>query len=191
MATTPLFLSRVVVYALTLAWAIISFSIGLNTIVKQNKLKTFLRSHDIEANTQNLVRPVVASEVFAWITAIVALVAFTGLFIRRYSATRALKIQGYVFTFLTAAIFATEIPVSQVVRKHGIRLPANTSVAAVEALGVNAEYKHIHFALWFAIIPWIEFLFTLLSAVVSFDAVRHVEPEPYSKREEAGVDAHA
>lgn len=102
----------------------------------------------------DLVGPVVAAEVFSWITAFVGLLAVIGVFASRYSTPRALKVQGYVFAFLTAAIFACEIPVSQVVRKHGIRLSGTQGgqeassqavLAAVEALGVNVEYRHIHF----------------------------------------------
>ncbi len=40
---TPLFLARLGAYTMAFAWGAISLSIGLNTVVKQNRLKSFLR----------------------------------------------------------------------------------------------------------------------------------------------------
>ncbi|KAK0209986.1 hypothetical protein DFS33DRAFT_1251664 [Desarmillaria ectypa] len=204
MAPAPLFLTRLGAYTMAFAWGAISLSIGLNTVVKQNRLKSFLRRSvallgitlklvtnstfniPLSATQSNVravdvVHPAIASEVFCVITALFSLAAVISLFAGWCAASRkSISIQAYVFTFLTVALFACQIPVSDAVRrkgveiwgwKDGVEVPTATLLEAAASLGVNPLYRHIHFILWFGIIPWFAFLFTLISAIVSFLAL--------------------
>ncbi|KAF8915249.1 hypothetical protein CPB85DRAFT_1251677 [Mucidula mucida] len=203
MARAPLFAVRLASYALAFAWGAISLSIGLNTVIKQNRLKSFLRRSvaplgiTLRLVTNNVVHPAIASEVFCVITCLFSIVALIGLFVQRGSSKQALKAQGAVFAFLTVALFACQIPVSNAVRSKGVEIwgwkdgeevPAATLLAAAASLGVNPIYKHIDFILWFGIIPWFAFLFALTSAIASFAAAGKVKDTYTSeKAREAGL----
>ncbi|KAK0477172.1 hypothetical protein EDD18DRAFT_1380498 [Armillaria luteobubalina] len=184
----PLFLARMGAYTTAFAWGAISLSIGLNMVVKQNQLKSFLRRSvaplgiTLRLVMNSVVHPAIASEVFCVITALYSLAAVISLFVGSGATSRKfITLHAYVFTFLTVALFACQIPVSDAVRrkgveiwgwKDGVAVPSETLLEAAASLGVNPLYRHIHFILWFGVIPWFAFLFTLISAIVSFSALR-------------------
>ncbi|KAK0471299.1 hypothetical protein IW261DRAFT_1425281 [Armillaria novae-zelandiae] len=118
----PLFLARLGAYAMAFAWGAISLSIGLNTVVKQNQLKSFLRRSVAPLGiTLRLVTN--TSEVFCVITALYSLAAVISLFVGSGATSRkSISFHAYVFTFLTVALFACQIPVSDAVRRKGVEI---------------------------------------------------------------------
>ncbi|KAK0440013.1 uncharacterized protein EV420DRAFT_1486107 [Desarmillaria tabescens] len=112
--------------------------------------------------------------------ALFSLAAVISLFVGSFAseARKAISIQAYVFTFLTVALFACQIPVSDAVRRKGVgdlgmarwcRGPHSNTPRKLQHRSESTLFtRHIHFILWFGIIPWFAFLFTLISAIVSF-----------------------
>ncbi|KAK0228043.1 hypothetical protein EDD18DRAFT_1099779 [Armillaria luteobubalina] len=204
MARAPLFAVRLATYFMAFAWGAISLSIGLNTVIKQNRLKSFLRRSvaplgiTLRLVTNSVVHPAIASETFCVILCVFSIFTLIGLFVSAASTKTALKAQGFLYAFITVALFACQIPVSDAVRRKGVlvsgttadgeAVPAATLLQAAASLGVDPLYRRIHFILWFGIIPWIGFLFSGLASIVSFAAVSRVEPPPVmSKAAEAGL----
>ncbi|KIY44848.1 hypothetical protein FISHEDRAFT_77068 [Fistulina hepatica ATCC 64428] len=204
MPSAPLFFTRLSIYGMALVWGIISLSFGLDATVKQNKLKSHVRhavgdTAAIRLVDNNIVQPLIAVEVFCVLTFIAGILAVIGLFIRSWSNKIMLRVQGYVWAFLTVALFATQIPYSNVLRKDTIFVqawfPNGTEFtqaqleATASALGVNLYYKHHDFLLWYAVMPWIAFLFTLLSTIVSFEA-KPIEEHSHVRDEEKKAPIH-
>ncbi|KAK0458454.1 uncharacterized protein EV420DRAFT_356112 [Desarmillaria tabescens] len=194
MARAPLFAVRLAAYFMAFAWGAISLSIGLNTVIKQNRLKSFLRRAvaplgiTLRLVTNSVVHPAIASETFCVILCVFSIGTLIGLFVSVASTKKALKAQGFLYAFITVALFACQIPVSDAVRRKGVlvsgttadgsAVPADTLLEAAASLGVDPLYRRINFILWFGIIPWIGFLFSGIASIVSFAAVSRVDPPP-------------
>ncbi|KIY44854.1 hypothetical protein FISHEDRAFT_77075 [Fistulina hepatica ATCC 64428] len=189
----PLFLPRLFLYGMACIWGIISLSLGINGIVKKSQLIKHYSSEvasegiTLDVHGSNLFAPAIASEVFCCLIALFGFLSFAGLFTRRMSTAGALKMQGFVYSFLACALFASQVPVSNTARtdsfsveafQNGVQLPAELVQAAAASFGLNLQYKSFDWIVWFAVMPWIAFLFSLLSAVASFIA----RPAPPAER---------
>lgn len=179
MARAPLFAVRLATYFMAFAWGAISLSIGLNTVIKQNRLKSFLRrsvaplgitlrlvtnSTSLSYSDRTLsdilylgvVHPAIASETFCVILCVFSIFTLIGLFVSAASTKTALKAQGFLYAFITVALFACQIPVSDAVRRKGVlvsgttadgeAVPAATLLQAAASLGVDPLYRHINFS---------------------------------------------
>jgi type IV secretory pathway TrbD component len=100
-------------------------------------------------------------------------------------ATGSLKIQAWIFTFLSLWLLATQIPYTDFVANRSARidafldgqqLPAQVVQATLAADGESAKYNKLHPAVLLAIFPWIALLFATVLIFILFAAARRRVP---------------
>ncbi|KAJ7054178.1 hypothetical protein C8F01DRAFT_497987 [Mycena amicta] len=185
----PLKLPRLISLSLAWAWALISLAAEINAFVKQNKDRTRVRSEvpeptQVTINTNDLfaagaVVTAVCGIIMALCFAFIALIAIDAN-TRSGISTRTLPIQFISLGFLSTWLFATQIAVSDFVARRSVKVSAtidgfkvpNGIVKTIEqAFGEKTAYKDFEYLRLLAVLPWFAFIFTVISAIISFLAV--------------------
>jgi len=187
---SPLRTQRLVALALAAAWSIIGGSIGLNALIKSNQTQTRFRKEappgvTLKFHINDTYQPGIIITTICASLAILTVIFLVVTLVWPKRATGSLKIQGYIFTFFSLWLLATEIPYTVAVASHrakidaflgGVQLPAQTVQGAIAAAGESDKYSKLHPAVLLAIFPWITLVFVSALIVVLFTAARRRIP---------------
>jgi len=178
---------RTIILAFAVAFGIISVGFGLNTLVKSNQQKSYIKRSvpagvTIFINTNDALRSGIVVAVASVVVAILAAISLIYDLVpkfRPYHAPKTYRILSYAVFFVTAAILSSLIALDFIARTRSAKikafqgdvpLPAEVIAATAAQLGVSAAYWSNDFIHWMAIVPWFAFLFGLLSGIELFRA---------------------
>jgi hypothetical protein len=201
---SPLRKQRLAALALCAAWYIISASIGLNALIKANRTETRFRKEappgvTLSFHINDLYQPGVVLTTVCATTALLATIFLAVTLRWPKNADGSLKIQAWIFTFLSLWLLATQIPYTVFVANRnakvdaflaGTQLPAQAVQAALAAAGESTKYSKLHSAVLLAIFPWISLISSIVLILVLFAAARRnkhsqVQATPQSDGEKA------
>ncbi|KAJ1311530.1 hypothetical protein OPQ81_010014 [Rhizoctonia solani] len=188
----PLRTPRLVLLGLTWALGVIGAAAGLNAIVKRNDQVASIK-HAVAAlritvfvNTNDLLRSGIVLAVGCLLLAIVTSI-FIGLLVldslkpsnSTPISTRTLGVQTGLLAFLTIWIFACLVAVTKFAATGsaavdaytgGIRVPDSLVHATEARLGFSRVYWDQLYVRILTVAPWVTFLFSLISTILSFVA---------------------
>ncbi|GAV98688.1 hypothetical protein F5879DRAFT_970724 [Lentinula edodes] len=191
----PLKLHRLLSLFMAFSFAVISGSVGLNSLVKSNQQTSTVKKL-LPAGTSLVVDD---NDVFhsgVVITTISALIALLTLIYilllllshrmtknNRFTrlSNQLLPFEWMSLAFCAVWLFATQVPFThffatrsaQVTAFAGnVQIPPGLVQIVENQLGFTTVYRRIHYLRLLAILPWFAFLFTSIAAVVSFLASR-------------------
>lgn len=184
------FLLRLITLSLLFAWSVIGAAVGLNSLVKSNHQKKYLKSAapqgvDVNINTNDVFDTGVIISVICLILAILSLLGLCCTHPRvRASKAHTPRVLGGTIAFFAVFLFATLIAFDHFFATRsaqvtatlaGFALPASIIAQDQQALGVTSVYKHISYLRLLAILPWFTFLFAVLSAIELLRTARRAE----------------
>ncbi|KAJ3852109.1 hypothetical protein EV368DRAFT_41737 [Lentinula lateritia] len=188
----PLKIHRLLSLFMAFAFAVISGSVGLNSLVKSNQQTSTVKKL-LPAGTSLVVDDndvfhsgVVITTISALIALLTLIYILLLLLSHRMTKFTRLSNQLLPFEWMSLAfcavwLFATQVPFTHFFATRSAQVTAFTGniqvppglVQIVEnQLGFTTVYRRIHYLRLLAILPWFAFLFTSIAAVVSFLASR-------------------
>ncbi|GBE84228.1 predicted protein [Sparassis crispa] len=190
--SAPLKVARLVSLALATAFGIIGMSVGISAVVKSNRQKTKVR-HSVPAGTSVSIdtNDVLHSGIVNTVVCgLLAVVSFSALITTLVSASgrRASLIFAHVLLFLSIWLFATLVPFTDFVANRqakvsatldGISLPQSVIQAVQAQIGVTGIYHKLLYLRIASALPWIAFLFGVLSAVFLYATERGADSSRY------------
>ncbi|KAJ4500157.1 hypothetical protein C8R41DRAFT_729756, partial [Lentinula lateritia] len=188
----PLKLHRLLSLFMAFAFAVISGSVGLNSLVKSNQQTSTVKKL-LPAGTSLVVDDndvfhsgIVITTISALIALLTLIYILLLLLSHRMTKFTRLSNQLLPFEWMSLAfcavwLFATQVPFTHFFATRSAQVTAFTGniqvppglVQIVEnQLGFTTVYRRIHYLRLLAILPWFAFLFTSIAAGVSFLASR-------------------
>ncbi|KAI0826706.1 hypothetical protein BC628DRAFT_1319898 [Trametes gibbosa] len=181
---------RLAALFLTFAFGVVGFAMGINALVKSHDQKNLVKDQapsgaTVNIDTNDVFK--VGCVVTAVCAALAALSFVLLLFTRSTTkaaaplSARTLPLQAILFSFLSVWLFASLVAMTDIVANRQAKVSAfigtlqlqDSIIKAVEAqLGVTSVYREIDYLRLAVILPWIAFLFSTISSVLSFAAVR-------------------
>jgi len=182
--------------ALSLAWcfAVISGSMGLNSLIKSNQSQSSLKKQVPPPTVLVIdVSDAFDAGVFATTAStLISVLVFNYISMMllpkmRAFSTKTLRPQAYSLFFCVVWLIGAQIPFTFffATRSAGVRafigsveLPASIIASTEKALGTTSVYKKMGYLRLTAVFPWLTILFTTIAAVVLFIAASRITTSP-------------
>ncbi|EPQ51176.1 hypothetical protein GLOTRDRAFT_141029 [Gloeophyllum trabeum ATCC 11539] len=184
-APGPLRLLRLLSLFLAFAWGVISFALGIHALIESRHDKDTIK-HGVPAgtvvniDTTDILGAGGAATAASGLLFVLSLLFLISSFVP-LPLLGSLPLQAHLLAFTTVFLFATAVPTSYYFANGHAKVtaslfgyPLDQSViqATERQLGVTSIYRHIFYLRLIAIIPWIAFLFSLTSTILSYLAAR-------------------
>ncbi|EKM75465.1 hypothetical protein AGABI1DRAFT_116389 [Agaricus bisporus var. burnettii JB137-S8] len=191
MNDVPLWRARAASLSMAGAWAIVSFAAGINAVVKSNREKEMVRAlappnSTVHVNDNDVFQ---TGAIITAVSLVIFLTTYGSLAFLIYRPTsftrpKLITAQASILALFTAWLFATLVPYTHFFRTRSARIDATLGTFQIpEAIiqriqqenGLTPVYMQIGYLRLLAILPWIEFFFSLVATMILFMAASRME----------------